>query len=110
MPSRSGRYFNPEFVTIRPGGPFDGDPEIQKGKETGMVWSDEWDDWIRPDLDKIHEDFAPQAAKAIEICYTCPYWKPSTRQCKECGCFMDLKKVAWRLFAPDATTCPLGKW
>jgi len=91
---------------------WDGMPEVHPdtGIPSGNIWSKKYMDFIRPDLDKIHEDFAPQAAKAIEICYTCPHWKPSTRQCKECGCFMDLKKIAWKLFASDATTCPLGKW
>lgn len=27
----------------------------------------------------------------LKICIQCDQWKPRTRQCKVCGCFMDLK-------------------
>lgn len=40
----------------------------------------------------------------LAICLECPRLIKATKQCKECGCFMDVKA---RLFDAD---CPLGKW
>lgn len=40
----------------------------------------------------------------LEICNNCPELISSTRQCKECGCFVDLKA------ALKNTKCPLDKW
>ena len=48
--------------------------------------------------------------KNIRICYNCEHWIRGQRRCSVCGCFMDLKSIAWRLFSPDGNTCPLGKW
>jgi hypothetical protein len=42
--------------------------------------------------------------KRLSICLECPRLIKATKQCKECGCFMDVKA---KLF--DAT-CPLDKW
>ena len=61
---------------------------------------------INPELNKYKE----QAEKSIRICYTCEQWRPNQRRCGVCGCFMDLKSIAYKLFAPDSPTCPLGKW
>lgn len=43
------------------------------------------------------------AVERIAICNQCPKLLP-TRQCVECGCFMDAKTKL-----PNAE-CPLGKW
>jgi hypothetical protein len=40
----------------------------------------------------------------LAICDTCEFFKHSTRQCRKCGCFMDLKS---RL---DKANCPMKKW
>lgn len=40
----------------------------------------------------------------LAICLECPRLIKATKQCKECGCFMDVKA---KLFDAD---CPLGKW
>ena len=40
----------------------------------------------------------------MSICLQCPRLIKATRQCKECGCFMDAKT---RLFEAE---CPLSKW
>jgi len=46
-----------------------------------------------------------QTAKTrYEICLQCPKLIQVTKQCKECGCFMQLK-VKLR-----EATCPIGKW
>jgi hypothetical protein len=45
-----------------------------------------------------------QKLERFNICQACDRWKASTRQCKECGCFMDIKTKI------KGTECPLGKW
>ena len=87
----------------------DGRKELDSdGTETGKIWSNKFNDYIFPNLE--HEDFRPQAEKNIRICYNCEHWIRGQRRCSVCGCFMDLKSIAWRLFSPDGNTCPLGKW
>ena len=93
---------------------YDGEKEIIDGEWNGLVWRDKYKDFVLPDLDEKKEHFAPTAAKNIEICYTCDRWKASTRQCLECGCFMDVKLLLLRLvnksLVTDYKACPLGKW
>ena len=89
----------------------DGRKELHSdGTETGKIWSNKFNDYIFPNLEQVHEDFRPQAEKNIRICYNCEHWIRGQRRCNVCGCFMDLKSIAWRLFSPDGNTCPLGKW
>lgn len=89
----------------------DGRKELDSdGTETGKIWSNKFNDYIFPNLEQVHEDFRPQAEKNIRICYNCEHWIRGQRRCNVCGCFMDLKSIAWRLFSPDGNTCPLGKW
>ena len=89
----------------------DGRKELDSdGTETGKIWSNKFNDYIFPNLEQVHEDFKPQAEKNIRICYNCEHWIRGQRRCNVCGCFMDLKSIAWRLFSPDGNTCPLGKW
>lgn len=40
----------------------------------------------------------------MDICLSCDRLTKSTKQCKECGCFMHLKTKL------SAATCPLSKW
>lgn len=42
--------------------------------------------------------------KRIEICEQCERFFKLTRQCRECGCFMDLKTKL------ENATCPKDKW
>lgn len=44
------------------------------------------------------------ANKRLDICKKCPKLIKATSQCKECGCFMNLKTKM------EHATCPLGKW
>ena len=68
-------------------------------------------DFIRPDLEEIVEKYTPQAKKNVEVCYTCDRWIPTQRRCSECGCFMDVKDIVWKLFAiNEGSPCPLNKW
>lgn len=40
----------------------------------------------------------------LEICSACDFFKPATKQCSKCGCFMKLKT---RL---EKAHCPIKKW
>lgn len=42
--------------------------------------------------------------KRMSICLECPELIQLTKQCKQCGCFMNMKT---RL---EKATCPLRKW
>jgi hypothetical protein len=58
-------------------------------------------DLLNPATEYVSEE---DAAKRLDICKACPRLIKATSQCKECGCFMNLKtKLA------DAS-CPLHKW
>lgn len=55
-------------------------------------------------LNKQNYTNAEIAEKRMAICEDCPRLVRLTKQCKECGCFMNLKtKLA-------AASCPIGKW
>jgi hypothetical protein len=55
-------------------------------------------------LSEQYEKNKELVAERLSICKECPELIKLTTQCKQCGCFMNLKtKLA------DAT-CPLGKW
>lgn len=43
-------------------------------------------------------------SKRMSICLECPRLVKLTHQCKECGCFMNLKTKL------KTASCPLGKW
>ena len=50
-------------------------------------------------------DAAPDEAKRrYDICLECPELLQVTKQCKQCGCFMNLKTKLL------AAKCPIGKW
>jgi hypothetical protein len=40
----------------------------------------------------------------LEICKVCPAFKPRTKRCGKCGCFMELKTTLMQ------ASCPIGKW
>jgi len=42
--------------------------------------------------------------KRLAICKTCPKFAKKTRQCRSCGCFLDVKSYM------KNKHCPLGKW
>lgn len=58
-------------------------------------------DMINPKIEKISEE---EAKKRLDICFSCDRLIKLTTQCKECGCFMNLKTKL-----PHAS-CPIGKW
>lgn len=45
-----------------------------------------------------------ESARRFATCLECPSLIQSTKQCKECGCFMAMKVKL------KNATCPLGKW
>ena len=45
-----------------------------------------------------------QAKTRMDVCLSCDRLTKSTKQCKECGCFMHLKTLL------AEATCPLKKW
>jgi hypothetical protein len=58
-------------------------------------------DVINPNTPKVTENVAENR---MNICNECPELIKSTKQCKQCGCFMSMKV---RL---EAAKCPLGRW
>lgn len=40
----------------------------------------------------------------LDICLSCPELISLTKQCKQCGCFMELKTGL------ELSKCPMGKW
>lgn len=58
-------------------------------------------DLINPNTEWSDEE---QATKRYDICKACPELIKLTKQCKQCGCFMNVKTKL------QEATCPLGKW
>lgn len=58
-------------------------------------------DIFNKNIEKVADDVQKER---MSICLKCPRLIKATRQCKECGCFMDAKT---RLFDAE---CPLLKW
>ena len=50
---------------------------------------------------KLTEDLVQ---KRLDQCLSCEHLIQMTKQCKKCGCFMQLKTKL------EKATCPLGKW
>lgn len=44
------------------------------------------------------------AKERLKVCEPCEHFTKMSRQCKLCGCFMDMKTKLLR------ATCPAGKW
>lgn len=44
------------------------------------------------------------AQKRLSICEQCPFFRPTSKTCKKCGCFMKLKVTL------DNAYCPINKW
>lgn len=58
-------------------------------------------DLVNPKTNYANESIS---SSRLEICNSCEFLIPVTKQCKKCGCFMAAKtKLA-------AAACPLGKW
>jgi hypothetical protein len=58
-------------------------------------------DILNPNTEYVDEQ---ESTRRYDICLTCPEMISLTKQCKQCGCFMNVKtKLA-------SATCPLQKW
>jgi hypothetical protein len=58
-------------------------------------------DYFNKNIKKVEDVFKKER---LDICLSCPELIQLTKQCKKCGCFMELKT------ALSNATCPLGKW
>ena len=84
------------------------DPEVPELSYPNLGISDEsksrpvrpWDIFNK-NVEKVARDIQQER---LAICMECPRLIKATKQCKECGCFMEIKT---KLFDAD---CPLDKW
>lgn len=58
-------------------------------------------DVINPNVPRVSEDVE---STRMSLCMDCPELIKTTKQCKQCGCFMNMKTKL------EKATCPLGKW
>lgn len=58
-------------------------------------------DLFNKNIGRVDEELAKSR---LAICHECPHLIKVTKQCKKCGCLMDLKTKL-----PHAE-CPIGKW
>ena len=58
-------------------------------------------DLINPKKEKSDEE---TAAKRLEICQGCEFFRQVAQTCRKCGCFMKLKTTLAN------AKCPVGKW
>jgi hypothetical protein len=55
-------------------------------------------------LDPSKQTDEKTASERMKICEECPRLIKTTKQCRECGCFMALKTKI------ESAVCPIGKW
>lgn len=70
--------------------------EYKKKLGTTRPW-----DFVRPSTEYATEE---TEVERYAICEQCPSLTSTTKQCKECGCFMKMKVKL------KEAVCPLGKW
>lgn len=70
------------------------------GKIEGIDSVKPWD-IINPKIEKASKD---DSENRYSLCLQCPELLKLTKQCKKCGCFMEIKTKL------KAATCPIGKW
>ena len=58
-------------------------------------------DLFNPQESKVSDDVF---AERMSTCSGCPQFIKMTKQCKKCGCFMNLKAKL------ENASCPLNKW
>ena len=58
-------------------------------------------DLLNPNAPRVD---AEKAESRLAICLECPELVKVTKQCKQCGCFMQGKVKL------ESASCPLGKW
>ncbi len=58
-------------------------------------------DMLNPNAERASDDVAETR---MGICNSCPELLRLTKQCKQCGCMMNVKTKLLH------ATCPIGKW
>lgn len=58
-------------------------------------------DLINPNVERSEDS---KQKERMSICISCPELIKLTKQCKKCGCFMEMKTKL------EYAACPLGKW
>jgi len=58
-------------------------------------------DMLNPSTEKVDD---AEESMRYSMCNDCPEFIKLTKQCKQCGCFMNLKVKL------KAAVCPIGKW
>lgn len=76
------------------------EPEVKPEKESFNIYHVVKDE-LTGNATYVDTD---EQIRRVTICDTCPRLFTLTRNCKECGCFVDLKTKY------EKSTCPLGKW
>jgi hypothetical protein len=71
-------------------------PEIPPIQKPARPW-----DMLDPNVGRVSEEVQKSR---MEICSTCPYLFKLSKQCRKCGCLMNLKTQL-----PHAS-CPINKW
>lgn len=51
-----------------------------------------------------------QIIRRYNICIQCDRFDTEKSQCKECGCFLNTKKILFNKLAWADQECPIGKW
>lgn len=54
--------------------------------------------------EEFYANKAARSQERLDICKTCPELFGPLNNCRQCGCFMNIKV---RIYS---STCPLGKW
>jgi hypothetical protein len=54
--------------------------------------------------EEFYLDKENQSQSRLDICKACPELRGPFNNCRQCGCFMNIKV---RIYS---STCPLGKW
>lgn len=71
-------------------------PEIPPLQKPSRPW-----DMLNPEVGRVAEEVQKTR---MEICNGCPFLFKISKQCRKCGCFMNLKTQL-----PNSY-CPIGKW
>jgi hypothetical protein len=58
-------------------------------------------DLLNPNEPRSNEELA---SHRLGICKSCEFFRPASKTCKKCGCFMKLKTTL------EKAKCPIGKW
>lgn len=71
-------------------------PEIPPLQKPARPW-----DMLDPNVGRVSEEV--QKAR-MDICNDCPFLFKLSKQCRKCGCLMNLKTQL------PHSTCPINKW